>query len=188
MAEKTIHPQMTISEILSGFPQYTQRLAQEITNAGLHCVGCGAAHVETLEAGMKGHGRTDEQINDLVNKLNVILNETVDLSTITLTPQAAEQFLFFAQQEGKAGYGLRFGEQLAGCSGFEYILDFSEKATPNDEVFVSQGVEIHVEKALLNRLKGCKIDFTKGLNDSGFKVINPNAGSSCGCGSSHGYK
>ncbi|MGK5593816.1 MAG: iron-sulfur cluster assembly accessory protein [Parachlamydiaceae bacterium] len=188
MAETTIHPQMTINEILSGYPQYTQRLAQELTNAGLHCVGCGAAHVETLEAGMFGHGKTQDQINDLVDRLNAILNLQVDTSTITLTPEAAEQFLFFAQQEGKAGCGLRFGEQLAGCSGFEYILDFSEKATLDDEVFISQGIEIHVERALLPRLKGCCIDYIKGLNNSGFKVINPNASSSCGCGSSHGYR
>lgn len=187
MTQKMIDPQMTISEILSGFPQYTQKLAQEITNAGLHCVGCGAAHVETLEAGMLGHGRTRDQINDLVKKLNAILSEKVDTTTISLTPSAAEQFLFFCEQEGKVGYGLRFGEQLAGCSGFEYILDFSEKATPDDEIFHSQGIEIHVERALLKRLLGCTIDYIKGLNNSGFKVINPNVNSSCGCGSSHGY-
>lgn len=186
--QQTIHPQMTISEILSGFPQYTQKLAQEITNAGLHCVGCGAAHVETLEAGMLGHGRTRDQINDLVKKLNDVLSEVVDTSTITLTPDAAEQFLLFCKQEGKVGYGLRFGEQLAGCSGFEYILDFSEKASQDDEVFVSNGIEIHVQKSLLGRLKGCRIDYIKGLNNSGFKVINPNVNSACGCGSSHGYK
>lgn len=47
---------MTIEEIFSRFPQKSQRLAQEVTNAGLQCVGCQAATWETLEAGMLGHG------------------------------------------------------------------------------------------------------------------------------------
>ena len=187
MAETTIHPKMTISQILGMFPHHAQRLSQEITNAGLHCIGCNAAHWETLEVGMLGHGKTQDQIAELVRRLNALLTEKIDTSTITLTAEAAKMFLQFAKDSEKIGYALRFGEQMAGCNGYEYLLDFSEKANPDDEVFLSQGIEIHVEKSLLPRLKGCVIDYVNGLRDSGFKVINPNVNSSCGCGSSHGY-
>lgn len=184
---KSIHRQMTIEEILSSFPQKAQRLAQELTNSGLHCVGCQAATWETLEAGAKGHGMSDEQVDGLAKRLNAILEEKVDLSTISMTPRAAKKYLEILEEDGKQGWGIRFAERMAGCNGFEYALDYSEKATPEDETFVSQGIEIHIHKKMLGRLIGSTIDFVDGLHGSGFKISNPNVRSSCGCGSSHGY-
>lgn len=182
-----IHRQMTIETILSMFPHKAQKLSQEITNAGLHCVGCQAATWETLEAGMYGHGMNDDQIEKLVDRLNTLLGEETDLSTITITPRAAKKYLEILAEEGKQGWGLRFAERMAGCNGFEYALDYSEKALPTDEVFVSQGIEIHVDLGMVSRLLGSEIDYVDGLQGSGFKISNPNVRSSCGCGSSHGY-
>lgn len=187
--EEFIHPQMTIQEILSLFPQKAQRIAQEITNAGLHCVGCHAATWETLEAGMRGHGYTEEAIQKLVDKLNAVLQQKPagDSSTVTLTTQAAEKFLEFTKAEGMQGCALRFSDKMEGCSGFSYELDFSEKASDNDVVFVSQGIEIHVPKDRAERLVGSVIDYVNSIHSSGFYVENPNTMSSCGCGSSHNY-
>jgi iron-sulfur cluster assembly accessory protein len=185
--QTTITKDMTIEEILSSFPQKAQKIAQEITKAGLQCVGCHAATYETLEVGMLGHGMKQEQVDSLLYKLNKILDEKQDLSTITLTPKAAKKYLEILEEEGKQGWGLRFEEQMAGCSGFEYILDYSEKAELDDAVFHSQGIEIHVKKALLPRLIGSEIDFIDSLMNAGFKISNPNVSASCGCGSSHGY-
>lgn len=188
MTTKTkIHRQMTISDILGMFPDKAQRLAQEITNAGLHCVGCNAATWETLEGGMLGHGKSQEAIDYLVDRLNALLEEKVDLTTITLTPSAAQKFKEFAGLEGKPEAALRFGEEMAGCSGFEYVLDFSEKATADDQIFTSEGIEIHVSKKLVPRLIGSRIDYVNGMRDAGFKVDNPNVRAACGCGTSHGY-
>jgi iron-sulfur cluster assembly accessory protein len=182
-----ISKEMTIEEILSRFPQKSQKLAQEITNAGLHCVGCQAATWETLEAGMLGHGYSEEEIHRLVDKLNGILDEELDLSTITMTKRAAEKYKEILEEESKVGWGLRFGDRAAGCSGFEYVLDYSEKAKSEDQVFLSHGIEIHVDAKIVSRLKGTEIDFVDGLNGSGFKVSNPNAKGSCGCGKSQSY-
>lgn len=182
-----IHRQMTIESILSMFPFKAQKLSQEITNAGLHCVGCHAATWETLEAGMYGHGMHDEQIDRLVNRLNALLEEESDTSTITITPRAAKKYLEILAEEGKQGWGLRFAERMAGCNGFEYSLDYSEKALPTDDVYESQGIEIHIDKPMVGRLLGSEIDFIDGLQGSGFKISNPNVKSSCGCGTSHGY-
>lgn len=182
-----IHRQMTIEQILSLFPHKAQKLSQEITRAGLHCVGCHAATWETLEAGMYGHGMSDEQINTLVDRLNALLEEEADLTTITITPRAAKKYLEILAEDGKTGWGIRFEERMAGCNGFEYVLDFSEKAEKDDETFISNGIEIHINKAMVPRLLGSEIDYIDGLQGAGFKISNPNVRSSCGCGTSHNY-
>ncbi len=178
---------MTIEEIFSRFPSKSQRLAQELTNTGLQCVGCQAATWETLEAGMLGHGFAETAIDELVGKLNAILQEKSDATTISLTKRAADKYRKILADEGKEGWHLRFGDKAAGCSGFEYVLDYSEKAKPTDTVFHSQGMEIHVETVAAKRLLGAEIDFVEGLNGSGFKISNPNVKSSCGCGKSQSY-
>ncbi len=183
-----IHRGMTIEQILSLFPHKAQRLSQEITNAGLHCIGCHAATWETLEAGMYGHGMGDEAIERLVQRLNALLEEKDENpDTITVTPRAAEKFLHILQEEGKQGWSLRFGDHMSGCSGFEYVLDYSEKAEADDAIYESQGIQIHINKNSLKRLLGSVIDYVDGLRGSGFKITNPHVKTSCGCGSSHNY-
>lgn len=188
-SKPVIHRQMTIEQILSLFPHKAQRLSQEITNAGLHCVGCHAATWETLEAGMMGHGMNDEAIDRLVRRLNALLEEQDEATAndIAITKRAASKFIEILEEEGKQGWALRFGDRMAGCSGFEYILDYSEKAQSDDEIFESHGIQIHVNKNMLKRLLGSVIDYVDGLHGAGFKISNPNARSSCGCGTSHNY-
>lgn len=187
MSKEQITKEMTIEEIFTRFPQKSQILAQEMSNSGLHCSSCSSASFETLEGGMLGHGKTEKQIDQLVKKLNSILEEEFDPATISLTERAAEKFKEILNEEGKSGWGLKFSDRPAGCNGFEYVLDFSEKAAPKDKVFESQGIEIHVPSANLGRLLGSVIDYVDGLQGAGFKISNPHAKSSCGCGTSHGY-
>ncbi|HSX13784.1 MAG TPA: iron-sulfur cluster assembly accessory protein [Chlamydiales bacterium] len=182
-----IHKDMTIEDIFKVYPHKSQKLAQEMTNAGLHCVSCSAATWETLEAGSLGHGMKSDELAGLIDRLNAILAEIEDLSTITITPKAAQKFLGILAEDGKTGWGLRFGEKAAGCSGFEFFLDFSEKAKPEDRVVESNGIAIHIHNKSLERLMGSVIDYVDGLNGAGFKISNPNVKSACGCGNSHGY-
>ncbi len=184
--QEKIQRSMTIEDIFTKYPQKAQKLAIAITKAGLHCVGCSASSFETLEEGMRGHGMSEEQITSLVNTLNIILAEQSDATTITLTPKAAERFQAIAKDQGKMGWAMRLDEVRAGCSGFEYKLDFSEKETPDDIAFTAHGVSLHVAKQKLDRLLGIEIDFVDGL-EPGFKISNPNVRSSCGCGTSHNY-
>lgn len=179
--------EMTIAEIFSQFPHKSQRLAQAMTNAGLHCTSCSAATWETLEAGMLGHGMSEAAITKLLNELNAILEEELDLNTITLTPRAAKKFREFAKDEGNENFALRFGDSAGGCGGFQYLLDFSEGASADDAIFVSENIEIHIKKGMLGRLLGSVIDYVDGLQGAGFKISNPNVKTSCGCGTSQGY-
>src|SRR3990167_10936991 len=105
--DQTITREMTIEEIFKRFPQKSQKLAQVMTGAGLHCVGCSASTWETIEAGMLGHGMAEEEIDDLLGRLNAILAEKEDLSAITLTERAAKKYLEILKDEGKSGWGLR---------------------------------------------------------------------------------
>ena len=182
----TITKEMTIDEIFSKHPSHAQKLAQVLTKAGLSCVGCSAATWETLEAGVMRHGYGEKELEEILDKLNTILLEETDASTISLTKCAAEKFRAIAESEGKPNTALRFDERPAGCSGFEYVLEFTDKTDSDDVVYNSHGINIYVKKSALGRLQGCEIDFVEGLQ-SGFKIVNPNVRASCGCGSSHGY-
>lgn len=182
-----IHKDMTIEDIFKVYPHKSQKLAQEMTNAGLHCVGCSAATWETLEAGSMSHGMESDELAALIGRMNAILAEKEDLNTITVTEKAAKKFLGILAEDGKTGWGLRFGEKAAGCSGFEFFLDYSENPKADDVVIESNGIAVHVHSKSLKRLMGSVIDYVDGLNGAGFKISNPNVKASCGCGNSHGY-
>lgn len=178
----------TIEQILRSFPEKSQKIASALTRAGLACASCQAATWETLEAGMMGHGFEDEAVDALVDELNAILEEKTDLTTIGLTLGAALKLQEVLKAENKVGWALRFGDKLGGCNGHEYTLGFSQKAIPqDDEVFHSNGLEIHVDKSMVGRLRGSLIDYEESLMGSGFKITNPNVQSSCACGNSHGH-
>ncbi len=179
--------EMTIEEIFTTHPHKSQRLAQEMANAGLNCVGCSASTIETLEQGMRSHGMDEKEIESLLKRLNLILEEETDASTISMTERAVNKFKAILKAEGKEDWALRFGDQKGGCSGREYVLDYSKKALEDDEIFTSFGIEIHVNRESVSRLLGSEIDYQDGLKGAGFKITNPNVKKSCSCGSSQSY-
>lgn len=186
--QEKITKEMTIEEILSLHPQKSQKIAMALASMGLQCVGCSSATHETLEAAIYGHGLTDKHLEKMLSLLNGILEEVAPSpEQVHLTKSAADKFKKILEEEGKTGWALRFGDQPGGCSGYEYVLEFSEKAEEDDEVFLSNEIEIHVNKHALPRLVGCEIDYQEGLRHSGFKISNPNAKGCCGCGSSQSY-
>lgn len=81
--------------------------------------------------------------------------------------------------------GLRLGTRQSGCSGFAYVVDYAEQINPDDEVYVSHGVKVIVDKSSLPLVNGMTIDYvrTNALNE-GFEFINPNVKDMCGCGDS----
>jgi iron-sulfur cluster assembly accessory protein len=140
-----------------------------------------------LEAGVLGHGFSEEALERLLEKLNAIVLQEQDLSTIEMTPRAAQKYMAILAEEGKEGWGVRLDEKAAGCNGFEFVLDYSESPAEDDVVYESQGIQIHIRRSAEDRMLGTEIDFIDGLHGSGFKVSNPNVRSSCGCGTSHNY-
>lgn len=70
----TIKKTHSIEEIFTTFPEYSLEIAEELHSLGLGCVGCHAAAFETLEEGLRNHGMNEKQINEVVEKLNQIIN------------------------------------------------------------------------------------------------------------------
>jgi iron-sulfur cluster assembly protein len=104
---------------------------------------------------------------------------------VSLTERAADKVrsLMALEPAGEAEV-LRIAVQGGGCGGFEYALGFDRGATAEDSEVELHGVRVVVDAASARYLAGANIDFVESLNESGFKVENPNASGSCGCGHS----
>jgi iron-sulfur cluster insertion protein len=110
--------------------------------------------------------------------------EEVIVMILTLTENAAKKIQDFMKQTKKEGYGLRMRVTGGGCSGLQYQLGIDEKAAPGDKVLQGNGVTIFVDLKSALYLSGVEVDYVEGLMESGFKITNPNAKSTCGCGQS----
>ena len=101
-----------------------------------------------------------------------------------LTEKAAEKVREIQAAENiEATYGLRLRVVGGGCSGFAYDLYF-DQLTEMDRTFDSHGVKLIVDEMSLQYLAGTTVDYVEGLQGAGFKFVNPNVKSTCGCGSS----
>tara|TARA_B100000686_G_C16235334_1_gene686930 strand:- start:198 stop:566 length:369 start_codon:yes stop_codon:yes gene_type:complete len=105
-------------------------------------------------------------------------------SGITATENASKKVSELLKAEGKEGHGLRLSVTTGGCSGYNYGLFFDEKANPDDKVYESNGINIFVDTQSDSLLSGTEIDYVDSLEGSGFKINNPNATGTCGCGKS----
>jgi iron-sulfur cluster insertion protein len=103
---------------------------------------------------------------------------------ITVTESAAGKIRDLLTEEGKAESGLRVFVQGGGCSGFQYGLMIEEGGGVGDQQFESNGVRLFVDPVSMSYLKGAEVDFVDTITGGGFTIKNPNATSTCGCGSS----
>ncbi len=110
--------------------------------------------------------------------------ETATTAPIGLTHGAMEQLQQIRREENiPEEYGLRVGVKGGGCSGFSYILGF-DMPQEHDDVFDLDGFKVIMNKAHAIYLLGMEVDFVNGLDNRGFTFNNPNATSTCGCGTS----
>ena len=104
---------------------------------------------------------------------------------LDLTPLAAEKVKeLMASEPDAESLVLRVAIQGGGCSGFQYGLGFDSGVAEGDQELVLEGVRVVVDPFSAPYLQGATIDYLNGLQESGFKIENPNAVSSCGCGHS----
>ena len=106
------------------------------------------------------------------------------LRMLQLTEKAVDKVKELLTAEKKDGYGLRVAIQGGGCSGFQYGLTFDNEERPNDQVIEANGLKVYVDAMSGMYLEGVKIDYIESLEGSGFKIDNPKATGSCGCGHS----
>jgi iron-sulfur cluster assembly accessory protein len=100
-----------------------------------------------------------------------------------VTDRAAQRIAAIAAEQG-GGLALRLAVDAGGCSGFQYRFDLTSAAEPEDLVIEQSGARVIIDPASMDLLAGSELDFTEALMGAHFAVRNPNAVSSCGCGTS----
>ena len=103
---------------------------------------------------------------------------------IILTKNAATRINAILEGEKKTGYALRVSVVGGGCSGMSYNIAFDNNLQEFDKVFKSRGVKIYCDLKSWLYVKGTEIDYSDDLLSGGFKINNPNAERTCGCGTS----
>ena len=106
-----------------------------------------------------------------------------EVSAVSLTENAARQIKEMLTNPENAGKNLRVYVEGGGCSGLQYGMVFDEQR-PDDASLEYFGVSVLVDPFSANYLRGSVVDFSDALTGGGFKISNPNAHSSCGCGKS----
>ncbi len=107
----------------------------------------------------------------------------MDITPFRVTPQAAARIAAILAED-KAQKALRVEVLAGGCSGFQYKFDLTATQNPDDLVIAEAGATVLVDPVSLDLLTGAELDFKDSLMGAYFAVQNPNATSSCGCGTS----
>ena len=189
MSQTAITEDILIGELVETHPEAIETLL----SFGVHCIGCHVSPYESLGEGFRNHGLGEEQIQEALGKLNDVVSqkkvetppqteeaeEEIDLS---LTVMAAEKIKEFCAKSKKQA--LRIAVKAGGCSGYEYVFSLDDTPKTQDIVIEQTGLKIYIDPASLHKINGSIIEYQDSLTDAGFKVKNPHAKSSCGCGNS----
>lgn len=177
----------TIGQIIEKYPETVETLM----SFGVHCVGCHVSGFESIEMGFRGHGMSEEDIDEAVKELNKIVahkpepeQETIEVKApkLTITKQAAVKIKQILEQTKKTA--LRVSVVPGGCSGHRYSMEVTEKSDKEDLVFEEHGAKVFIDKKSLATINGSQVDYVDSLQGAGFKITNPNAKATCGCGES----
>ena len=114
--------------------------------------------------------------------VNVV--ETHDASAMAMTDAAARKVNALLQEEGNPNLNLRVYVTGGGCSGFQYGFSFDENVNDDDTVVARDGARMLVDSLSIQYLTGATVDYEEGLQGSRFRVTNPMASTTCGCGMS----
>lgn len=166
---------MKIQDVVEKYPQAVEVLM----DAGVHCVGCHVAQWETLGEGLKNHGKSDEEIDELIKKMNdkvkdVVLPQYVgEEERLLVTKEAIEEM----KKQLSEGQYLRIDVNLGGCCGFNYAMSIDAEKKDDDEMIDIDGVKFLVVKESLGFIAGAKIEYI--ASEKAFRISAP-SGSGCG--------
>ncbi|NNG05513.1 MAG: iron-sulfur cluster insertion protein ErpA [Inquilinus sp.] len=112
------------------------------------------------------------------------LAEPTEGNRLLISASAARRVAELIRAESDDGLMLRVAVSGGGCSGFQYGFSFDDTVRDDDLTFERDGVKVVVDEVSLDLLAGAEIDYVEELIGASFQIRNPNATSSCGCGSS----
>lgn len=169
---------MPIQEIVTLLPEAKNVLAEY----GLHCFSCAGSAYETLGEGCRGHGFSDEEIDELVDDLNQMLRDLpARPETLALTLEGARAIRKVADDEGRSGQGLAVITDAAGG----FCMEFRADPDDGDRIFTNSAepdVHLFASALTLKRIGGATIDFREGR----FKLDLPEDAPGAGCGCNGG--
>jgi len=120
----------------------------------------------------------------LFRKFYMSVVESYNPVAMVFSDNAAAKVKGLIEEEGNTALKLRVYVTGGGCSGFQYGFSFDEELAEDDTVITNNGVDMIVDPMSYQYLVGATVDYTEGLKGSQFVVTNPNAETTCGCGSS----
>ncbi len=103
---------------------------------------------------------------------------------ITLSDNAAQRIKEIMSSSDKNSVGVRVGVKSGGCAGMSYIMEYTKKINPNDEIIEEKGVKVFIDPSAVMYLIGTVMDYKKEEFSSSFVFKNPNETERCGCGES----
>lgn len=106
------------------------------------------------------------------------------MAILHFSPSAAARVVAISRRQGRETARLRVAVDGGGCAGFQYSFALADEQQPDDLEVVTDGASLLVDRVSLPFLEGATIDYVENLGGAAFKVTNPNASSSCGCGTS----
>ena len=172
----------TIGDVVQKYPEAVDTLM----SFGVHCVGCSVSEYETLEEGFSGHGMSEEEITEAIQKLNEVVTQhaspTLQGDKLNFTAFAVDKLKEVLAQKNKKA--LRIAVESGGCAGYSYSFTLADAPKDGDMVLQDVGVPVFIESHSLQKIQGATIDYVDSLQGAGFKVNNPNMKKSCGCGNS----
>lgn len=107
-----------------------------------------------------------------------------DGRSVGLTDSAAARIAFLLKEENRPELFLRISVSGGGCSGFQYSFAFDDQRADDDLIIVKGDATVRIDQVSLDLLAGSEVDYVEDMMAASFQVKNPNASSSCGCGSS----
>src|SRR2546425_2499961 len=116
--------------------------------------------------------------------MSTTLTEPAEATGVVLTDKAAAEIKALFESQGVANAALRVFVSGGGCSGLQYGMAIADEVEEGDVEFEQHGVRILVDPLSVNYIAGASVDYVEDVMGGGFKIDNPNATKSCGCGSS----
>lgn len=115
----------------------------------------------------------------------MVFADATKVDIIAISPSAATAVRDLLAKRELEDYALRVFVQGGGCSGFQYGMALENNFREEDTVVEANGINVVIDEVSIQYLRGAQIDYVEGVMGSGFKIENPNAVSSCGCGNSY---
>ena len=168
MVEEKINEEMLIGEVIAKHPE----VADVMLSYGLHCVGCHVGVHESIKEGSLAHNMSEKKIEELIKEMNETI-EDIKNKKISMSDLAVKKFKELLKEDKKEGYGLKL-TIIKENSLENYDLDFAEKPLANDEVIEEKGLKIFIDKELLKKVKGTRINYVEGMMGLGFRIFTPN--------------